>query len=138
MSREIKFRAWTGKRFEYDFNMYSNGNVIDIEVPYHLPSRLLKWQLSQFTGLQDKNGEDIYEGDIFTANLYPFYYDELLNYVGVIVYDQQPDYMGWFYYLHAVSDRVRGSACGSGLADLAGVDLTIIGNIYEDPEFCTN
>lgn len=134
MNREIKFRAWTGKRFEYDFNMYSNGNAIDIDVPHHLPSRLLKWQLCQFTGLQDKNDVDIYEGDIFTANLYPFYNDELLNYVGVIVYDDRPDYMGWFYVLHAVSDRVRGSSCGSGLADLAHVDLEVIGNIYENPE----
>lgn len=57
MSKEIKFRVWSTIRNEwvfpvlditYDFNRESNGNRI----------------YEQYTGLKDKNGKEIYEGDI--------------------------------------------------------------------------
>lgn len=42
--------------------------------------------------------------------------------------------MGWCYDLCRVSDRVRGGACGSAMADLEGSDIRVIGNIYENQE----
>ena len=56
MKREIKFRAWDNEKkiMTNDFVISANGD------------RIYGWnyELMQFTGLKDKNGKEIYEGDI--------------------------------------------------------------------------
>lgn len=59
MKREIKFRAWA--KIKKPIMIYSGedlGNFFDHQI-HDFESELM-----QFTGLLDKNGKEIYEGDI--------------------------------------------------------------------------
>lgn len=93
----------------------------------------------QYTGLKDKNGKGIYEGDLLVCKDYPFYGDAVgetptyneLNYVAEVYYWE--DEAAYYAGLHVVSDRVSGRACGGCLSEYAE-RCEIIGNIHENSD----
>lgn len=87
----------------------------NITITYHVVPNTV----GQFTGLQDSNGSDIYEGDILRKND--------TNEIYEILWDE--DYLTFAY-------RKIGSSQNYALYTIARLlkHSTIIGNIYDNPE----
>jgi hypothetical protein len=89
------------------------------------------YELMQYTGLQDRDGKDIYEGDILKRDWQEASLDDDIGHVsfqdgGFVLH--LPGTNGFDEYL---SQYYRGYSASSG------TDFYIIGNIYETPELLT-
>lgn len=79
--REIKFRAWTGSNLGYSYND-------DLERLFALKRIAGSGDqiiFEQFTGLHDKNGKEIYEGDILYTNEADWIAKVIWNYDGFML-----------------------------------------------------
>lgn len=130
--REIKFRAWdkeNNKMFHYGSNegFFAHAECHD-------------WPVMQYTGLKDKNGKEIYEGDIVKSKMdagkYVYEFDD--DVIGFI--EWRDVYAGLalntklgLYNLRFLSPWPHEWDCKCNLKHFNHT-VEVIGNIYENPE----
>nr|DAQ58908.1 MAG TPA: YopX protein [Caudoviricetes sp.] len=128
--REIKFRGKSADNGKWIIGYYYHecGNTYIVEdrqslseTSRNVPYVVIPETVGQFTGLFDKNGKEIYEGDILHTITFGFEPEE---YTAIILYRncsfQLSNGRNLFYF---------------GQSDFTKMDDTIvIGNIYDNPE----
>lgn len=139
MKREIKFRAkainnefFQGEWVEgYYAKVLWSGNLVDIitdgahEIPIQIET------LGQFTGLRDKNGKEIYEGDIVRMSYVAEIctdddcYEEEGKYVGVAAITANKGV--------CLNPCVKNGLYNTKYKPLSAYRSEVIGNIYDNP-----
>jgi uncharacterized phage protein (TIGR01671 family) len=120
--RNPKFRAWDSKNKKFPFigfHVIGEVSAFDLLKQY----RLEEWddiKISEWTGLVDKTGNDIYEGDIVKYQWEKFDHD-IEETTGEVFFED-----GIFYF-----DRVFNFATND--SNFRKENLEVIGNIFETP-----
>ena len=126
--RNIKFRAWDKKDFKVRQVLgmsFQHGTIsVELNNEEYLQDGASRFELMQYTGLKDKNGTEIYEGDV----LYVEQIDRIDPYIP---------------HKKNVAVRYEGRDTAFVFDEEAGFviglystprELEVIGNVYENPE----
>lgn len=91
--------------------------------------------VGQYTGLQDKNGKRIFEGDLLDGFEYPFFSHEEHNYFAEVLWFENCPAFGLCTHKHPMSS-VSGISAGNCdlMEDFYGSQWEVIGNIHDNPE----
>jgi len=117
--RDIKFRAWNTITERYHYNIQ---NVHDEEFSDSFQNILDDDELivEEFTGLKDKNGVEIYDGDIVQ-------YGEDKDFIFVVIFKY-----GCFYAHNILGEKFMTDSLLGSL--VMSEKVSVIGNIHENPE----
>ena len=128
--REFKFRVWDSERKRMSLPFKLDGFTIfftDDTIRFQFLSDTNRFKIMQYVEFSDKNGKEIYEGDILRTTMtlvWDLYLDNYIEETEVIttVVEYQPP-------------RFTQRCVDDGLLYTFDMeDFEVIGNIYENPE----
>ncbi len=142
--REIKFRAWhlKEKKMVHSSEWFFDCEYNYLCFPFDSFVDGNNYELMQFTGLKDKNGKEIYEGDIVkyhwnNVNGQWIGGDWIVRFGEGDTCDLEfgDTFIG--FYLELLNNTPTNSFRDGEHRTIAGINesLEVLGNIYENPEF---
>ena len=140
ISREILFRGkdCATRRWLYgDLRQWSEKRKGICDYESKRTSEVISETVGQYTGLTDKNGKKIFEGDLLNGFQYPFYCSESdeHNYFAEVIWFTGNCAFGLYTHKHSTA-KVKGISAGDAdfIEDFNSDDWEVIGNIYDNPE----
>ena len=98
----------------------------DIEDRYIEDTSTKRFELMQYTGLHDKNGKEIYEGDIVKITNKNSKVIPIKPLIAQIVWSEE--YLAYILITTSVKDAFE------NLGDYIDYDIEVIGNVFENPK----
>lgn len=152
MNRTIKFRGKMIRENEWIFGTilripalpvcFGKGETDKYYIQFPDPRYMPDWNMpykmvqgevnpetvGQYTGIDDKNGKEIYEGDIVLLDCY-YYEEPAFDGEFKVIYDD----INGMWLLVDLENKDRGVAFGE-IRNYYKAEIEVIGNIYDNPE----